>query len=246
MARLGRKRSTGSRFLDALLGAAVDETRREIRAPRQRGAPQESRLPANEPTRLGGVRLGMRRQGEAFTDYSGDAFRGPLTNDDAASAVQDVIARRMRDAGLEPVADLQQVDAAAEAGAFARRATWELRIAGTHAPSGLSNQELLGIRQAEGRDFAEDTAALRAHALDAVRTATATGWDDDAATRAFADAVLEWILRRVDEGGVDVELTPLAASTRAFKAKHGLDPRIGIATGAWRRALARAEVSVMG
>jgi hypothetical protein len=247
--RRGQRRSTRGSFLDALLNAVVTEVRDGTTTKRLRpaAARDERRvMDPGEPTRIGAVRLGLRREGERYDDFSGDAFRGELTNDGAASALDDVIARRMRAAGLDPIAEADAVDPAREAGAFARRLSWELRLSGTHAPSGLSNQALLDIRRAEGRDFAEDTEQLRDHVRREVERGIGPTWDDDRAARIAGDAIVAWILRRLDEGGLDVDLTPLAASTVAFKAKHGLDPRVGIATGAWRRAVARAEVSVMG
>lgn len=243
--RIGKPRGTGGRstgLLDRILGAVVEETRTK-RAPRS-AAPRDASVaePGGGP-RIGAIRLGVRRQGEAFEDYSSDLFGGELSNEQAATDLDEVVRRRMAALGLDPVEEAEQVDPQREAGEFARRLAWDLRIAGQHH-SGVSNQRLLEYRQAEGRDFAEDTATLRDHVRDAVRQGVGADWDDDRAAQIAATTILAWIVRRIEERGVDVSLAPLSPRYRAFKAKAGLDSRIGIATGRWLAAVRRAEVSV--
>jgi hypothetical protein len=241
--RIGRNRGTGSRrttFLDALVNAVVGEVRSvpDRRAPRREAA-QEARLPRDGGggSRIGSVRLGLRREGEAYEDYSaGLGFGAGSVDDD----IDELIRRR---GGAVPT-EAPAVDIATESGDFAQRLSFELRIGGTHGPSGLPNQRLLEFRRSEGRAFDEDTTTLREQVRRAVREGMGSGWDDDRALRIASDTILAWIIRRVDEQGVDVDLAPLSSAYRAAKAAAGLDTRIGIATGAWRRALARAEVMV--
>jgi hypothetical protein len=245
--RRGQRRSTRGSFLDALLNAVVTEVRDGTTTKRVRpaAARDERRvMDPGEPTRIGAVRLGLRREGERYDDFSGSAFRGELTNDDAASALDDVIARRMRAAGLDPLAEADAVDPAREASAFASRFSFELRIAGRHEESGLSNQALLDIRKAEGRDFAADTRELRDFVMRRVRDEIGERWDDDTAARIAGTAIVEWIVRRIEGDVADVYLEPLNPEYRAAKIAAGLDGRIGIAHGHWRDAVARAEAIV--
>jgi hypothetical protein len=248
--RRGQRRSGRGSFLDALLNAVVTEVRGDTTTKRVRpaAARDERRvMDPGEPTRIGAVRLGLRREGERYDDFSGSAFRGELTNDGAASALDDVIARRMRAAGLDAIAEADAVDPAREAGAFARRLSWELRIPGDHY-SGMSNQALLDIRKAEGRDFNEDTRELRDHIRDEVVRQIGPTWDDDRAARIAGDAIVKWVVRRIEEQGLDMsKLEPLNPEYRAWKARQTapvLDTRIGIARGVWLKAVKRAEAIV--
>jgi hypothetical protein len=131
----------------------------------------------------------------------------------------------------------------AEAGSFARRMAWELRIPGTHY-SGNTNQRLLEFRQAEGRDFAADSRELRDHVRAAVAAEMGATWDDDRAAQIASREIVVWIVKRIYGEVTDVELEPLNPEYRAWKLSHGLDGRIGIAHEKWVKAVARAEAIV--
>ncbi len=135
---------------------------------------------------------------------------------------------------------------ATEATRFAGAFHWALSIPGTHY-SGLTNQHLLEIMEANGRPFASDTPQLRDHVRARLLAAFASAdWERSRAVDIAARAVREWIVRRLDEQGLDVELKPLNADYAHWKQAHGYSSQIGRKTGAWRGSLANAVVEVIG
>lgn len=135
-------------------------------------------------------------------------------------------------------------DTAKQAADFSQSFQWTLSIPGTHY-SGLSNQELLEIFEAQGRPFAQDTPELRAHVRERVAAAFASGpWERARAAAVAARAVREWIVRRLDQQGLDVELEELDPDYRAQKVADGFSSKIGVRTGAWRGSLANGVVEV--
>lgn len=126
---------------------------------------------------------------------------------------------------------------------------WSLKIPGEHY-SGLSNQEILEVRQSEGRDFAADTTALRIAVLASLLVQYENEVempDIEDIRRTIRDAVREHIRRRIDGEVRDVRiplLTP-AYAARKRRAGKGAEP-VGVWTGAWRDAVARAEVAITG
>jgi hypothetical protein len=126
---------------------------------------------------------------------------------------------------------------------------WSLRIPGQHY-SGLSNQEMLDVRQSEGRDFAADTTALRIAVLATLLVEYEGATEDPSPAdirRTIRDAIVEHVLRRINGAVRDVRiplLTP-AYAARKRKAGKGGEP-VGVWTGDWRDAVERAEVAITG
>lgn len=157
-----------------------------------------------------------------------------------ADALQSVLdsARAARTQGA-PSADV-----ATQAARFAGAFHWALSIPGTHY-SGLSNNALMEVMEANGRPFLSDTPELRDHVRDRLVAAFASAaWDAERAVAVAARAVREWIVRRIDEQGLDVDLKPLDGDYRSAKIADGHDGRIGIRTRAWRGSVANAVVEV--
>lgn len=101
---------------------------------------------------------------------------------------------------------------------------------------------------ATGRPFMAVTDALRSAVLqewnrNASRLLSKTGnaLNLDPALRLMGDAIKRVVLRRFTEQGFDVSLKPLSPRWLRYKRAHGLDPRIGIATGVLFRNLQRAR-----
>jgi hypothetical protein len=156
----------------------------------------------------------------------------------AASAAFD------RYTGSSPRIDRGEIDRAV------RRLTSSLRfrieIPGTHY-SGLTNQQMLEIRQREGRDFAANNRTMRAHVAAFVRIALegATRMPTVAEVeRLQAAAVLEWILKRVDYEVRDVRIPLLTPAYQKRKRAAGFLGPVGVRTGAWREALMAATVEI--
>lgn len=119
---------------------------------------------------------------------------------------------------------------------------FELHIPGRHY-SGGTNDEVLEWRQAEGRDFAKDTAALRSKVMTAVllefEGATAVP-RSQSVRKVIADTILDHIVKRVESGGADLSLPPLSAEYRRTKQKAGFGDRpVGVRTARWLMALER-------
>ena len=136
----------------------------------------------------------------------------------------------------------------ATARAYAPTIRWRLRIPGQHY-SGLSNEDLLAVRKREGRDFARDVPSLHAFTNRRLYAAARTWrvWSETRADNVFAEAALEWIVKRVETGGHgDVTLTPLtpAYAEKKRRAGKGGEP-IGVWHGRWLRALKRGHVEVI-
>jgi hypothetical protein len=158
---------------------------------------------------------------------------------ETAAPVVRVGAKRERPAAIEPEG---------EARAYAKVINWRLRIPGQHY-SGLSNEALLEVRKREGRDFARDVPSLRAYANKRLYAAARTWakWSETRADGVFAEAALEWVVKRVEQdGNGDVTLRPLtpAYALRKARAGKGGEP-IGVFTGKWLRALKRGRVEIL-
>jgi hypothetical protein len=186
----------------------------------------------------GGTKVGAPRdEGPRYTEGLFGRQRRQIDQVDAD--IEALLARRFGE-----VPQRERVDTVAAAKALAQRLSYELRISGQHY-SGVSNQGILVVRKREGRDFAADTAALRQKVAEKVAAAFKPGdWDDDKAAVAAADAVLDFIVRRVESDGGDIQLAPLDPEYAKWKWRKGLDPRIGVAKGEWLKALRRAAVVI--
>ena len=132
-----------------------------------------------------------------------------------------------------------------------RRLTSSLRfrlvIPGTHY-SGLTNQDLLLVRQREGRDFAANTAALRRYVGTFLRI-TLEGARRLPTVAEFealqSAAILEWILKRIDYEVRDVPIPLLTPAYARRKAAAGFGDRpVGVWHGDWREAVAQARVEM--
>jgi hypothetical protein len=103
---------------------------------------------------------------------------------------------------------------------------------------------------ATGRPFTKVTPALQQAIVRYVRAqagAVLTGAGNirqDVFWRVAADAVKAHVLLRFRAQGNDVHLRSLKPGYREWKALHGLDPRIGFATGALYRALESATWTI--
>ncbi len=197
---------------------------RELRHPEE---PQSFAAAVNDlrgEARVREVRFGL---GVARSNRRADALQATL---DAARSAR--------------VAGVPKADTAALVADFAQSFHWALSIPGTHY-SGLTNQHLLEILAAQGRPFAQDTPQLRSFVRDRLLASFASAaWERSRAVAITARAVREWIVRRLDEQGLDVELKPLDADYAASKRAHGYSGKIGVRTGAWRGSLASGVVEV--
>lgn len=127
-------------------------------------------------------------------------------------------------------------------------------VGGTHEVvlTGLPAAEAakLAHLKASGRDFLSLAGPhARAQIVSYVRAeAQAAVARGDMRTFRFAQAIdagLHALVRlRFERGGNDVRLAPLDPGYVRWKAAHGKDPRVGIATGALLRALAAARFAL--
>lgn len=139
----------------------------------------------------------------------------------------------------QPVEDVSRL-----AADYAAGMTWQLIIPGRHY-SGLSNQDLLHIFQANDRDIAADTPEIRDHLRkELISEFGGKPWDDDIAGQVAQKAIVDWVVRRVEEQGVDVTLRPLSAAYARQKAAEGYDSRIGIRKNKWLKSIRRARVQI--
>lgn len=122
---------------------------------------------------------------------------------------------------------------------FAQRLTFSLRVPGAH-PTGLAYDELLGILERQGRDFAADSKRLREH----VAYALVEQFGDDRRPpgvtqlrQIAAAAILEWVLTRLEMGNRDVPIKPNDPAYRAWKKRNTAYSAVGMRTGALRNAL---------
>lgn len=168
-----------------------------------------------------------------------DLRTGKKTNHQVEQAITAALQQRF---GVSAPSERETFDTKQLAGDFARDFTFEVIIPGAHH-AGLTNQALLAILTSAGRPFAEDTPELREHVRSVLLGAFADGtWDEGDAVHIAADAIRDWIIRRVEEQGVDIPLAPLTARYLARKRHQGLDERIGVRKGKWLRSLSRMRV----
>lgn len=168
----------------------------------------------------------------------------------SVSVAREVVRRRdgrSREARSERAAKSQVVQ---DLKALLHDFDWSLSIPGKHY-SGGTNNDVLEWRKSEGRDFAADTSTLRRRVLTAVllefegRTTTPSPSQVKAV---IADTILEWVVKRVEQGGIDVDVPALTARYAAAKKKAGFGSRpVGVRTARWLMALeskGRVKVSL--
>jgi hypothetical protein len=112
---------------------------------------------------------------------------------------------------------------------------WVLRIPGNHY-SGLSNEELLEVRKEEGRNFGKTTTPQAEHVEERIadKFENRKTPPSDSMVRQVAQAALkEWLVMRVENGGLDISLRPLTPRYAAWKAKKYPGRPIGVARGRW-------------
>ena len=117
----------------------------------------------------------------------------------------------------------------------------ELTVRGTH-PSGLSNQALVDILDAQGREFLRDSPSLRDH----VRRACLGRWDGSVVPLRIELeeeerlATLEVVAARFAGTLRDVRIRVLSAASAAAKARAGYGGRpVGVREGDLRDAMPR-------
>lgn len=124
---------------------------------------------------------------------------------------------------------------------FLRTTQWRIVVPGQHY-SGLSNQELFEVREAEGREFLLRTTQLDVAMRPKLRSYF-TSWARVPTLaeirEAYSSLVIEWIVStRFEAGGGDLALTPLTVPYALEKGDSGYGGEpIGVRTGAHRDAL---------
>ncbi len=248
---LGRPRLSTRRSLwGAIFGSSAPEGGSQIGSVRV--APDDPTIPQRYTSTLLG-RAPLRELGPADVSRVSD-LRGTRRVDevrfalgvsrsnrraDRLAAILDN-ARAERDASA--TASPPRTSVAAEAARFSRAFHWALSIPGTHY-SGLSNDALAEVLAAQGRPFLSDTPELRDHVRERL-SAGLREWDSERAVAIAARATRDWIVARIERGGVDVELDALDPDYRAQKTADGFDRRIGIKTGAWLGSVKNAVVEI--
>lgn len=124
--------------------------------------------------------------------------------------------------------------------------TYELKVPGTHY-SGLTNEALLEILAAQGKDFAVNNATLRRHVATTCRLAfegarrLPTVSEIETVQRA---AILDWITKRMRYEVRDVRIRLNTNAYQRAKRKAGYSGPVGIRTGALYEAVERARVVI--
>jgi len=137
---------------------------------------------------------------------------------------------------------------AGEVEALIRRMTadldYTLNVPGVRR-GGLTNQALLEILAAHGRDFARNSATLRRH----VRTTCRLAFDGATRlpTRSEVEAVektaiLDWILKRFRYEVRDVRIKLNTNAYQRSKRRAGFDGPVGVRTGELMDAVERGRV----
>lgn len=189
---------------------------------------------------MGAVSLGVRASPSSAFSFSLPGQPGSSAVD---QAVKDALASRFGPTDQSPDKG-DVVDTKQEAKSFAFDFSFDVYIPGSHY-SGMSNQDMLLLLAAQGRDFAQDTQALRKNVRDVLIDAfTLEPWDDDTASQIASDTIRDWIVKRIEEGGLDIDLTPLSPQYLKRKAADGYDTRIGIRKYRWIKAVEKADVSI--
>lgn len=124
---------------------------------------------------------------------------------------------------------------------FAKQLSWTLHVPGTHSGGGPTYNALLGYLAEQDRDFTADTKSLRAH----VRLKLQLRFESRVAKVptvaemrvVAADAILEWVLGRMDRKVRDQFIRANDVEYGHWKRRVGLDTRPGQATGELRAAI---------
>jgi hypothetical protein len=123
-----------------------------------------------------------------------------------------------------------------------RSAVFRVEVPGQHY-SGLSNQELLEVREGEGRDFAMHTVQLDQY-LTKELTERYGGFDARVVTAAelrelTGKLIVARVAARIYGGGIDVEVPALSPAYAAYKRKAGRGGRpVGVFSGRHVAAIA--------
>jgi hypothetical protein len=123
-----------------------------------------------------------------------------------------------------------------------RSAVFRVEVPGQHY-SGLSNQELLEVREGEGRDFAMHTVQLDQY-LTKELTERYSGFDARVITAAelrelAGKLIVARVAARIYGGGIDVEVPALSPAYAAYKRKAGRGGRpVGVFSGRHVAAIA--------
>lgn len=118
-------------------------------------------------------------------------------------------------------------------------------LAGQHE-GGISNQRLLAVRKREGRDYAHWTVQLKQELqrksfdhFDAIKRIPS---ESELATFAAGPA-RDWLVKRVERGGLDIGIEKLSKTYAARKRRDGYGGKpVGVRKGTWLKALAASRV----
>ena len=118
-------------------------------------------------------------------------------------------------------------------------------LAGQHE-GGISNQRLLAVRKREGRDYAHWTVqikqAVQRRCFDHFDAIKRIPSESELATFAAGPA-RDWLVARVERGGLDIVLEKLTKTYAARKRRDGYGGKpVGVRKGTWLKALAASRV----
>lgn len=168
-----------------------------------------------------------------------DALKRRFQSTGAATGTQRQVQREAIQALTSPV-----VDVARESRAYAGELSFEIELRGAHY-SGLTNQEILDLFIKHGRDFTADTSQLRRHVEESLLNGfKGKRWDDDTAAEIAAEAILEWIVSRVEDERRDTFIPALTPDYLRRKRAKGEDTRVGVKKGRFLKALKKARVNI--
>lgn len=127
---------------------------------------------------------------------------------------------------------------------FADSLSFSVHVPGNHY-SGHPNDDVIDWLEASGRPFRADTPELRDHVRGVLVDVFSRGeWNPGQAARVAARAIRDWIVRRFERQGLDVDLAALNSVYRSWKSAHGYSSQIGIKTGFLLSRVRGAEVTV--
>lgn len=121
---------------------------------------------------------------------------------------------------------------------------FDIQVPGSHG-RGLSNQQMLEIFSANGRDFAEPTDAMMAEIRKELISKTeGKPLDYNTIVDIAANTIRNWIVGRVKGDIRDVSLAPLTADWLQKKRRRGWSLEVGQARGRWLKSLGKARILI--